>query len=67
MNKHKLMGRIVAAGESQKTLACRLGMNANTLNRKLCGRNEFLASEISAISVALSIDDPSEVVDIFLK
>lgn len=66
INKNLFLGRMVAAGYTQKTLASKLGITKNTINAKINGRGCFDTDEVTAICDILNITDNSEKALIFL-
>lgn len=66
MDVLKLKGKRVEKGFTQETIAEKANMSAVSYCRKERGEREFLCSEISAITIMLSLS-PEEVYDIFLK
>lgn len=66
VDKRKLMGRIVAAGHSQSSLAEAIKVSKNTLNAKINGKAVFNTDEVARICDELGITDDREKVLIFL-
>ena len=66
VNTNLLKGKIVAAGYSQGALAKELEMSENTLSARLNNKSSFNIGEVVAICEKLGIDDPNEIVSIFL-
>ncbi len=67
LNKNKLLGKIVEAGYSQRSLAKELGISKNTLNGKINGKTPFNTKEIEVLCTKLMIVSNYEKADIFLS
>ena len=46
----------ISKGYTQEKLAEEIGMSLRTLNNKICGKQEFWASEVNTICKVLGID-----------
>lgn len=66
VNKNMLLGRIAAAGYSQRSLAKEMKVSKNTLNAKINGKIPFNTADISDICGLLHIEDNQEKAIIFL-
>lgn len=66
-NKNLLMGEIILAGYSQKSIARKIGISKNSFCSKINGKSEFNADEIIKICDALNITDCAKKVQIFLS
>ncbi len=67
VDKKMIMSRAVLNGYTQRSLAEAVGINKNTLNRKLNGRADFTLIEVNSICKLLNIDDIGEKAKIFLR
>lgn len=67
MNKSRLLGRMVEAGFTQRTLAANLGKSENTISSKINGITAFTTDEILAICDLLQITDDRDKAQIFLS
>lgn len=67
MNKWKLKECLEAHNMTQDNLAAAIGINRNTLSRKLNGKSCFKDTEISDICKILEISTSDEKVKIFLQ
>lgn len=52
---NKLLGRIKECGFTQQEVADKMGISANSLNRKLLGKHDFKSAEIESLSTILKI------------
>jgi transcriptional regulator with XRE-family HTH domain len=66
MNKQKLKAAMILAGETQATMADKLGMQYASLNYRINGRLDFKASEIREIAKILGLT-PSGIIAIFFE
>ena len=55
VDKRKLKAAIVAAGETQGTLAKKIGLRTTSLNYRINGKLDFRASEIRDIAKVLGL------------
>lgn len=67
INRNMLKGKIAAAGLTQKKLGALIGMSENTLSAKINGSARLYVDEVERICAELSIVDPSEKAEIFLR
>lgn len=54
-------------GLKKAYIAEQLGISINGITNKLNGRSEFKAGEVAKICEVLSINDPQDKIDIFLR
>ena len=66
INKKLLLSKMVVKGESQSTMADKIGVSKNTFCAKINGKGFFNTQEISDICDILGIEDGSEKAEIFL-
>lgn len=66
VNKTALMGKIVAEGYTQATLAPLIGISKNTLNASINNKRPFDTDEVIAMCKILAITSDAEKIDIFL-
>ena len=66
LDSSKLKGKMAEAGETQKTLASKIGMSTNSLSNKLKGKRDFTVIEVKKICDVLGISDNAEKAKIFL-
>lgn len=64
VNERKLKAAIVAAGETQRTLAKKIGLLTTSLNYRIHGKVDFRANEIEQISKILNLE-PKQILCIF--
>lgn len=67
MNRNKLLGRMVEAGYTQRSLAAAVGMSENSMGSKLGGKRQFNLDEAAAICNLLHINESAEKARIFLE
>ncbi len=67
VNKNMLLGKVVAAGYTQRSLAVKIGVFKNTLNNKINGKTSFKTDEIEKICHSLNIISNIEKSEIFLS
>lgn len=67
MNKRKLLAAMVEAGQTQKSLAQRIGISTNSMSHKVNGGNQFTIEEATAICDVLNITDDATRAQIFLR
>jgi transcriptional regulator with XRE-family HTH domain len=65
IDKRLLASRIAYSGISQRALAKKIGITANTLSSKVNGHSEFTSSEIERVCNELHIE-PNDAICIFL-
>lgn len=66
VDKARLMGRIVAAGYTQLSLARAMNMSKNSLNSKINNKSPFDTDAIQKICDLVSITSHKEKAEIFL-
>ena len=66
MKTNILKGKIVSAGYTQRSLAPKMNMSANTLCKKINGKAPFDTDEIYHLCDLLHIEDDQEKAYIFL-
>lgn len=66
MDKYKFLGVLCNRNISQRSLANVIGVNKDTLNSWTSGRSHIPEHRIEQICNVLQLDDPEEIVSIFL-
>lgn len=61
MEANKIRAKIKEYGLNQNSVAEKIGISANSLSRKLCGKQDFTLTEVVALCEVLKIENPQEV------
>lgn len=67
MNKNLLLGKMVAAGFTQRETAIHLGISENTFSKRINGRGQFNLEDVNKMCELFNITDDSEKCHIFLQ
>ena len=63
-DQKQLKMKMIEKDETSESLSSFLGISISTFRRKLCGKNDFVRSEIQAIRMYLSLTE-EELITIF--
>ena len=65
-DQKQLRMKMIEKDETSESLSSFLGISISTFRRKLCGKNDFVRSEIQAIRIHLRLTE-EELITIFLQ
>jgi len=65
VNKNLLMGKIVGSGNTQTSIAQKMGISKNTFNEKINGKKRFYSDEVLRVCEIVGVDTAEEMAKIF--
>lgn len=65
INKYLLKGKIIESGNTQSSIAKKMGLSNNTLSAKINGKNRFYSDEVLKLCKIIGIETADELAKIF--